>query len=719
MAFGSQSFRIDFFQDIEYSVVECKAVYFQWNQNGIPTESWLAIPDETTENVQDCRDQTRTPICDFVTSNDSDFLTDRIYNYDCQEWSYMDFSNFTTRGSNQIPFAQCNSYDSELLWGLNPDRWYPLGECRKENENDPFSIGTFYSRILPAIVPTLSNTTEELEVLIMERLSRDGACATEFDLRITQNLECVASNSDPLDEGRFINHMRAIGPSSELDLHWFGKDGFGCHIRNGLFKNSELPPDFGSIEAIAALSVNPETPTTKECIAGGGSPNCHIPYVDEDGFYFEPTYYQLPQARGYCDCIQFFEYNYDITQGYTCYGDPSLASASGYLRNLGQCMSGDLLDTLDGMNRGSIRGFSGVRVNMNGPIPDLVFLERSGIMFWYDYQSPYCGYEEPSYPNVVAPYVCYGEIQATDTIYIIMSQCNDICGLDGFGCGPEVSNLASFITPAVLQCPTAQACIAGCQGTSEIIGFQGISCAELSWGGYSIVSGGCSCDFLSASKLEEFPELKRISELGLNFFTLSLWEQQLIKNNSISQDSKVIDIFNDDQTINPNKLPQHVKDMNERMDNTSAKKILNLLPNSISKTYPNYGPTTGFTLNYILQHRFPKKEKREVFLQSDIGCTLGIALVSSQQGIIPTIQLIEGQPIVQPSETLIYGEVYETTPGIWDSATNNPFIYNSEDDFNWKGLMLNDGQGIYLLAILQCGDFLNVTVPYSGTFNWQ
>lgn len=97
-------------------------------------------------------------------------------------------------------------------------------------------------------------------------------------------------------------------------------------------------------------------------------------------------------------------------------------------------------------------------------------------------------------------------------------------------------------------------------------------------------------------------------------------------------------------------------------------------------------------------------------------CTLGVALVKAI-GMTPTIQLINGQPLVIPQNSLIAGQVWEFTTLDDDVQTETPFIYNSVLDPNWYPLHLNFGNELVLLTILDCSS--PAQVIYSGLFAWK
>lgn len=103
-------------------------------------------------------------------------------------------------------------------------------------------------------------------------------------------------------------------------------------------------------------------------------------------------------------------------------------------------------------------------------------------------------------------------------------------------------------------------------------------------------------------------------------------------------------------------------------------------------------------------------------LPPGIHCTLGVALVKAI-AINPTIQLVNGQPLVFPQDALIAGQVWEFTSIDTDVQTKNPFIYNSLNDPDWTGLSLNSGNQLRLLTALDCS--APVQVIYSGLFNWK
>lgn len=68
-------------------------------------------------------------------------------------------------------------------------------------------------------------------------------------------------------------------------------------------------------------------------------------------------------------------------------------------------------------------------------------------------------------------------------------------------------------------------------------------------------------------------------------------------------------------------------------------------------------------------------------------CTLGVALVKSL-GFTPTIQLIYGEPLVVPEESVIASRVWEFTSLDYEVQTETPFIYDSLLDPSWKPLHL-------------------------------
>lgn len=103
-------------------------------------------------------------------------------------------------------------------------------------------------------------------------------------------------------------------------------------------------------------------------------------------------------------------------------------------------------------------------------------------------------------------------------------------------------------------------------------------------------------------------------------------------------------------------------------------------------------------------------------LPPNVHCTLGVALVKAI-GNNPTIQLINGQPLVVPQVALIASQVWEFTTLDDDVQTNNAFFYNSVDDPFWTGIQLNSGNQLRLLTILDCN--APVQVIYSGIFNWR
>lgn len=98
------------------------------------------------------------------------------------------------------------------------------------------------------------------------------------------------------------------------------------------------------------------------------------------------------------------------------------------------------------------------------------------------------------------------------------------------------------------------------------------------------------------------------------------------------------------------------------------------------------------------------------------SCTLGAALVKSF-GFVPTIQLIYGEPLVVPFNTVIASKVWEFTDLDYDVQTKTPFIYDSLLDPDWIPINLNDGDAILLLTILQCDG--SATVVYAGEITWK
>lgn len=96
-------------------------------------------------------------------------------------------------------------------------------------------------------------------------------------------------------------------------------------------------------------------------------------------------------------------------------------------------------------------------------------------------------------------------------------------------------------------------------------------------------------------------------------------------------------------------------------------------------------------------------------------CTLGVALVKAF-GFTPTIQLIDGQPLVVPQNTVIASRVWEFTSLDYDVQTETPFLYDSNDDTTWSPLHLNQGDELLLLTILDCTG--SAEVIYSGQVKW-
>lgn len=96
-------------------------------------------------------------------------------------------------------------------------------------------------------------------------------------------------------------------------------------------------------------------------------------------------------------------------------------------------------------------------------------------------------------------------------------------------------------------------------------------------------------------------------------------------------------------------------------------------------------------------------------------CTLGVALVKAY-GFNPTIQLINGQPLVLPPSTVIASQVYEFTSIDFDVQTETPFLYDSNEDTQWVPQHLNDLDEIQLLTILDCTG--SAEVIYSGQIKW-
>jgi hypothetical protein len=505
-------------------------------------------------------------------------------------------------------------------------------------------------------------------------------------------------------------YRQTLGSCSVMDYQWNGVDGYGCHLRhvNNIYRPISYECSLLDVDGCScgtscnasifscACEANPNCAFVCGLTSGGScNPSCvekpSSPAQETQKYYLpnelSPSTISCMQAGrsphctyrgdtgwvGACDDMCYWQDSFNCLGGQCPYGAMfPLVDSRGLLQKAGQCFTWDAdLNSDFPQPYGPARSMRGTYF---GDQIALRFYEDDGCEF----ALPLSSYPVPISYRAFQCFSnnanCFAQLSSGDATVLKLATCEEACNPDGYGCGFQNSGSYSSFGLPQLSCPSSQECLAGC----PTAGTELVNCfSEFAVPGFSL-AGACPCQLIPQQE---------------NIAVNRQYNETYHKTRSFFGD-----IF---------------KQVTYYNLSHSDVKYEPLVVDSNTTT------TLDFILN-IGKHGMQYIDRRMVGNPSGLnGCSLGIGLVFDK-GQNPTIQIVEGQPLIVPLKYVIFAQVYEFTVNTPDFATLIPFNYDSQNDPEWIPLQMNQGERILLLATLQCGSNIqSVTVEYDGTFNWM